>query len=50
MMQTKENLDSNQKMYKVKGDLQNKLEESIDLLIVLTKENKEDAKEIKIQI
>lgn len=50
IQQTKENLDSNHKIHQAKGELQNKLEESIDLLIVLSKESKEDASEIKIKV
>ena len=50
LMQTKENLKTNKKVHQAKGELKTKMQESVEMLVILSRENKEDADDIKLHL
>ena len=50
LMSTKENLKTSKKVHKAKGELKGKMQESIEMLVILARENKDDADDIKVHM
>ena len=50
LVMSRENMKQQDKLFNMKGQLQQKMQESIETLVVLTRENKEDGNEIELSI
>ena len=50
MLQLRENAEAKHKINKNRNSINGKVEDAVELLIMLAKENKEDAKDIKLKV